>query len=64
MVETFKDRLITEKSELDTKIEKLNSFVDSPNYQGIGSDQQALLSIQLKAMETYSQCLLVRLARL
>lgn len=61
---TFKERLIDEKQELDLKIEKLTQFIGSENFKKIDGVQMTLLNIQLKSMETYSQCLLERIVRL
>lgn len=60
----FKDRLLTEKAELDEKREKLEAFQNSPAFQNINPVQMTLLNIQSQAMLTYSQCLLERIARL
>lgn len=53
---TFKERLLTEKAELDEKRSKLEAF------QKIEPVQMTLLNIQAQAMLTYSQCLTERLA--
>jgi len=58
---TFMERLVTEKSELDTKLDKLAAFKVSENFAKIEIIQQSLLDIQFKAMETYSQCLRERI---
>jgi hypothetical protein len=61
---TFKERLEIEKAELDEKIHKLESFIESENFSKIDSVQRTLLNVQIQAMRTYSQILLERLARL
>lgn len=61
---TFKERLIEEKAQLSEKLEKLRDFIASEKFQEIDSVQMTLLNIQVKAMETYSQCLLERIFRL
>lgn len=61
---TFKERLIIEKTELNEKLEKLNTFILSEKFKEIDNVQMTLLNIQVKAMETYSQCLLERIVRL
>ena len=63
-METFKERLKTEKKELSEKLEKLRTFIESEGFKEIDDVQMTLLNIQLKAMETYSQCLLERIVRL
>jgi len=59
---TFKERLIDEKQQLDEKIEKLKSFIQSENFQKIEAVQMSLLNAQMFAMSTYSQILAERLA--
>ena len=59
---TFKERLIDEKTQLDEKIEKLEAFTLSENFQKIEAVQMSLLNAQLFAMKTYSQILVERLA--
>lgn len=58
----FKERLITERSELYEKKEKLSNFVSGENFKKVTAPQQSLLTIQLSAMETYHHCLVQRLA--
>jgi len=60
----FKSRLNDEKVELDSKIEKLDSFLESDNVKNIDSVQVSLLNIQSQAMKTYSQILLERITLL
>jgi len=60
----FKQRLEAEKAELSEKLEKLRGFIASENFTKIDPVQMTLLNIQVKAMETYSQCLLERIVRL
>lgn len=61
---TFIERLEEEKRQLDEKIKKLNAFLSSDKVNEIDRIQVTLLNIQIKAMESYSQCLLERLVRL
>jgi len=49
---------------LNEKLEKLRTFIASENFTKIDAVQMTLLNIQVKAMETYSQCLLERIVRL
>lgn len=60
----FKSRLNDEKAELDSKIEKLDSFLGSENVKNIDSVQVSLLNVQSQAMKTYSQILLERITLL
>jgi len=47
---TFKERLLAEKSELDEKRTKLESFQNSEAFQKIEPLQMSLLNIQAQAM--------------
>lgn len=57
----FKSRLNDEKVELDSKIEKLDSFLKSDNVKNIDSIQFSLLNVQSQVMKSYSQILLARI---
>jgi len=51
-------RVIDEKTELDDKLGKLNTFiVESPIFQSLPDDEQARLVRQHKVMELYSEVL-------
>ena len=63
-VKSFIERLIDEKSEVDVRTAKLEVFIMKEDFKKIDVTQQALLNIQLKAMQTYSQCLQERLVLL
>jgi len=58
---TFKERLIDEQTQLNDKIEKLDSFISNENFNKIDKVQQSLLSVQLSSMKTYYECLKERL---
>lgn len=59
----FKERLITEKAELDAKISKLDSFMSThESFSKLDPVQMSLVNIQLQSMRTYSQILLERIA--
>lgn len=60
----FKTRLEEEKLQLNEKIEKLEAFIQSEDFQKIDPVQMTLLNCQVQAMKTYSQILLERLVRL
>lgn len=61
METTFKDRLLVEQKELLEKIVKLKGFIATGAFNAVPEVQQVLLNVQLKAMETYSECLTQRL---
>ena len=63
-METFLEKLKQEKAELSERLEKLRNFIASDEFEKIDPVQMTLLNIQVKAMETYSQCLLERIVRL
>lgn len=60
----FKSRLITERSELNEKVDKLNDFLQSDKKENIDDFQLAMLYIQIEAMSAYLQCLNVRIMKL
>lgn len=60
----FKSRLLTEKTELDEKIEKLSSFVQGEAIKSIDPRQQELLTKQLPTMQQYSEILNERISLL
>lgn len=58
---TFKERLEIEKQELDEKIGKLKSFMESDKFNEVNQLQRSLLQIQAHSMLTYSQILFERI---
>jgi hypothetical protein len=60
-VETFKDRLLDEKTQLDMRLTKLTAFLVSVEISKIDTVQSVLLRVQEKVMATYSQCLKERI---
>lgn len=59
---TFKDRLLEEKAQLDDRGNKLEAFIKGDKFETVHPVQQSLLKIQLQAMVTYGQCLMERLS--
>lgn len=57
----WKERVVTEKAELDEKIDKLDEFLKSGAWC-ICVDQKGLLESQLDVMKAYSHILAKRLA--
>lgn len=55
-------RVITEKSDLDEKIGKLKTFIDSSLFINIDFEEQDRLRRQLVAMEEYSGILSERIS--
>lgn len=60
-VESFKDRLLSEKLELGTRLNKLYKFIGTDKFYTLPQIQRSLLIIQLSAMDTYLKCLNERL---
>ncbi len=60
-MEAFKVRLINEQFDLQEKIGKLKSFVESANFNKADDPQQKLLSDQLGVMVRYNDILIERL---
>ena len=63
-MDSFVGRLIEEQVQLKEKIEKLAVFIHSEKFKEIKTAQQMLLTVQLKAMETYCACLEMRISNL
>ena len=57
----FKARLISELSELNKKVDKLNSFINNDKFLELPLVQQELLGMQLLVMTNYSVILSMRL---
>jgi len=62
-MEKFVERLIIEKHELELRHDKLIAIVNSPLWDTFESNEKSLLSIQLRAMQTYLECLEQRLKK-
>lgn len=56
-MEDYQKRVIDEKKELDSKIEKLNSFFETATYNSMEYDDRKLLLDQSDAMSKYSEIL-------
>lgn len=61
MIAGFKVRLINELYELEEKIEKLNTFMWSNEFDKISEEQALLIPAQLEAMKEYKKLLELRL---
>lgn len=62
--ETFKDRLLKERAELEDKVTKLGSFLETENFKKIDEKQQELLEIQHGFMKSYLDILEQRISLL
>lgn len=56
-----KMRVVDEEIELEEKINKLVSFMQSPNFPKLSEEAQFLLNVQLGAMVLYNDTLIRRL---
>lgn len=60
----FKERLNEERIELQDKVEKLESFLQTEKANEVGEFQLTMLNIQLSSMFCYLQCLTARIEQL
>lgn len=60
--QTFKDRVVAEKMELDDKIRKLTAFVGGEIFASLPDAERSRMSIQLQHMNGYSEILSQRIA--
>lgn len=61
LVDTWKDRLIVERDELEVKVNKLRNFVNSKTFDHVSEKQKVLLMEQLHHMQCYLDILNDRL---
>lgn len=54
-------RVMDEKTELDTKLEKLQSFFSTEIFLTVDAAEQSRLRLQAKAMDVYSEILQQRI---
>ena len=62
-LQPHQERVVTEKKELDEKLEKLQSFFKSPTFFNVHSAEQSRLRIQYSIMEAYSTVLGERISQ-
>ena len=60
-MEPHQERVVVEKSELDAKIEKLDSFRAGTIFQTLAAEEQDRLNMQLSHMRAYSGVLADRI---
>jgi hypothetical protein len=60
-MEAHVERMVVEKVELEEKVKKLLDFVNTPIYQELDEQTKGLLAIQGRAMQTYLECLQLRI---
>ena len=54
-------KLEEEFQELQQKMHRLKTFIDSDKYQTLTDESQSLLFIQYESMRTYGSCLVSRM---
>ena len=57
------DRLKEEHTQLNEKVKKLKSFIDTEKFTELSDEDQSLLEIQLSIMMSYDHCLWVRIRK-
>jgi len=63
MQETYLTRLIDEQTELQIKIDKLESFINSDSFLDTLVSDKILLRNQLVVMKQYNEILIIRLRK-
>ena len=59
----YQQRVITEKKDLDSKIERLAAFMDGEMFNSLPNDDRSDLTAQRGAMQEYSDILASRISR-
>lgn len=62
-MQPYQERVITEKQELDTKIEKLTTFFSTTTFNALSVIDRTMLKAQHSVMQQYSKILEERIAR-
>lgn len=60
---TFYERLLIEGSELDVRLRKLRSFMDTPEFRALSPEDRNLLGAQAAHMQGYVDVLVKRVGR-
>lgn len=61
-MQPHQERVVTEKTELDDKLTKLNAFIAGKTYNGLPEDERTRLARQAEIMKDYSDVLSDRIA--
>ena len=56
-MEPYQQRVVDEKTALDEKIEKLESFIETKVFYNLVGDEKYMLTRQLDIMKVYSEIL-------
>jgi len=62
ILQQHQQRVVDEKTELDTKLAKLLTFLDGAIFKSLDPDEQGRLTIQAGVMDKYSEILGQRIA--
>ena len=60
-LQPYQQRVLDELNDLDIKINKLMTFVESPAFEMVEQEHQVLLKVQMNYMMSYSDVLARRL---
>lgn len=60
-MEDYQQRVVDEKTEIDTKLKNLRTFMHGDVYASLPATEQGLLMVQLVAMDNYSEVLARRI---
>lgn len=60
-MQEFQKRVVDEKTELDLKISKLESFLDTELFRSLDRDEQVRMTQQYVVMKRYSEILQSRI---
>ena len=60
---TYKERALSERIYLDIKLMSLINFIASSDFSKLESEDQDLITLQLRLMHEYSECLSKRITR-
>ena len=63
-MDNFLTRLVDEQLELQSKLDKLSSFISSGKISNVELDQQRLLKMQVSAMVLYNEIMKERISLL
>ncbi|MCX6921696.1 MAG: hypothetical protein NT154_00525 [Verrucomicrobia bacterium] len=61
-MEAYQQRVVDEKTELDTKLTKLTAFLKTTTFQALPDAEQGRMTSQMVAMRSYSDVLGERIA--
>jgi hypothetical protein len=60
-MEPYQDRVLNEKAELDSRLARLQAFLNRPTFNELAIDEQERLRRQAAVMQEYSEILAARI---